>query len=130
MTSNSRHGLPPRLMARQPTRFTAAQESKPSPSPGIRMRASEQDRPDVARHRRRWRVWQRYMDADRFVFLDETGATTAMTRLSGWGPKGERLVDAAPYGHWKTTTVVAGPGGARGVVALRLGGGTPTPGGA
>src|SRR3954451_14375321 len=37
MTSNSRHGLPPRLMAHLPTRFTAAQESKPSPSPGIRM---------------------------------------------------------------------------------------------
>jgi transposase len=62
----------------------------------------------VARHRRRWRVWQRYMDGDRFVFLDETGASTAMTRLSGWGPKGQRLVDAAPHGHWKTTTVVAG----------------------
>src|SRR5215210_3915871 len=72
------------------------------------LRAAEQDRPDVARHRSRWRVWQRYMDADRFVFLDETGATTAMTRLSGWGPKGERLVDAAPHGHWKTTTFVAG----------------------
>src|SRR3954449_12735271 len=37
MTSNSRHGLPPRLMAHQPTRFATAQESKPSPSPGIRM---------------------------------------------------------------------------------------------
>jgi transposase len=48
------------------------------------------------------------MDADRFVFLDETGATTAMTRLSGWAPKGERLVDAVPAGHWTTTTVVAG----------------------
>jgi hypothetical protein len=31
-----------------------------------------------------------------------------MTRLSGWGPRGERLVDAAPAGHWKTTTVLAG----------------------
>ena len=31
-----------------------------------------------------------------------------MTRRSGWGPKGERLVDAAPAGHWKTTTFVAG----------------------
>jgi transposase len=48
------------------------------------------------------------MDAERFVFLDETSATTAMTRLRGWGPRGERLVDAAPYGHWKTTTFVAG----------------------
>src|SRR3954453_19045818 len=37
MTSNSRHSLPPRLMAHQPTRFATAQESKPSPSPGIRM---------------------------------------------------------------------------------------------
>jgi transposase len=72
------------------------------------LRASEQDRPDVARHRSRWRVWQRYMDGERFVFLDETSATTAMTRRSGWGPKGERLVDAAPAGHWKTTTFVAG----------------------
>jgi len=62
----------------------------------------------VARHRSRWRVWQRYRDGERFVFLDETAATTAMTRLSGWGPRGERLVDAAPAGNWKTTTVVAG----------------------
>jgi transposase len=62
----------------------------------------------VARHRRRWRIWQRYMDADRFVFLDETGASTNMVRRSGWGPKGERLVDAAPHGHWRTTTFVAG----------------------
>ena len=48
------------------------------------------------------------MDADRFVFLDETGATTSMTRRYGWGERGERLVDAAPYGPWKTTTFVAG----------------------
>jgi len=53
-------------------------------------------------------VWQRYRDGERFVFIDETSATTAMTRLSGWGPRGERLVDAAPAGHWKTTTFVAG----------------------
>src|SRR4051794_40271870 len=40
---DARHGLPPRLMAHQPTRFTAAQEPKPSPSPGIRI-----TRPDIA----------------------------------------------------------------------------------
>jgi hypothetical protein len=62
----------------------------------------------VARHRRRWRVWRRFMDTTCFVFLDETGTTTAMTRLAGWGPRRERLVDAAPAGHWNTTTVVAG----------------------
>lgn len=48
------------------------------------------------------------METASFVFLDETGATTNMVRRHGWGPKGERLVDAAPHGHWRTTTFVAG----------------------
>ena len=30
-----------------------------------------------------------------------------MTRLYGWGPTGERVADAVPHGHWKTTTFVA-----------------------
>ena len=72
------------------------------------MRAAEQDRPDVAERRYRWRVWQRYMDASRFVFLDETGLTTKMTRLYGRSPRGERLVGAVPHGHWRTTTFIAG----------------------
>jgi transposase len=48
------------------------------------------------------------MESTRFVFLDETGTTTTMTRRYGWAPKGERVVDAAPWGHWKVTTFVAG----------------------
>ncbi len=48
------------------------------------------------------------MDPSRFVFLDETGASTNMVRRYGWSPRGERLVDVAPYGHWRTTTFVAG----------------------
>lgn len=35
------------------------------------------------------------MNPASFVFLDKTGATTSMVRSYGWGPKGERLVDAA-----------------------------------
>jgi len=72
------------------------------------LRAAEQDRPDVADRRHRWRVWQRYMDAARFVFLDETGLTTKMTRLYGRSRRGERLVGAVPHGHWHTTTFIAG----------------------
>ena len=72
------------------------------------MRAAEQDRPDLARERQRWRVWQRYMDPARFVFLDEMGATTSMVRRYGRSMQGERLVGTAPHGHWKTTTFVAG----------------------
>ena len=72
------------------------------------LRASEQERPDVIARRRRWRVWQRHMSSASFVFLDETGATTAMLSRYGWGPRSERLVDTAPQGHWRTTTFVAG----------------------
>ncbi len=48
------------------------------------------------------------MDPASFVFLDETAATTNMVRRYGWGRRGKRLVDAAPHGHWCTTTFVAG----------------------
>ncbi len=48
------------------------------------------------------------MDPAAFVFIDETGASTKMVRHYGWGPRGERLVDVAPHGHWRTTTFVAG----------------------
>jgi transposase len=48
------------------------------------------------------------MDPSRFVFLDETGASTNMVRRYGRCPRGERLVDATPWGHWKITTFVAG----------------------
>jgi transposase len=48
------------------------------------------------------------MDPAAFVFLDETGAATNMVRRYGWAPTHQRLVDAAPHGHWRTTTFVAG----------------------
>ena len=48
------------------------------------------------------------MDPARFVFLDETGATTKMTRVYGRAPRGERLIGSMPHGHWKTSTFVAG----------------------
>ena len=62
----------------------------------------------MARHRHRWQVWQRFLESTSLVFLDESGVSTNMARRYGWGPKGQRLVDAVPHGHWKTTTVVAG----------------------
>ena len=69
---------------------------------------SEQERPDVAERRRIWRAAQPYVDVDRLVFIDETGASTKMTRLYGRAPRGQRLIASAPFGHWKTTTFVAG----------------------
>ena len=72
------------------------------------VRAAEQERADVARKRRLWRRWQIWLKPDRLVFVDETGAKTNMTRLRGRSLKGSRLKAAIPWGHWKTTTFVAG----------------------
>jgi transposase len=47
------------------------------------------------------------LDPAKLVFIDETWATTNMTRLRGRAPIGERLVDKVPHGHWKTTTLIA-----------------------
>jgi transposase len=33
-----------------------------------------------------------------------------MTRLRGRAPRGERLIDRTPHGHWKTTTLIAALG--------------------
>ena len=78
------------------------------------LRAAEQDRPDVALARRRWKRLQgRLLNSTRLVFIDETAANTKMVRLSGRSPRGERLVGCVPHGHWKTLTFVA---------ALRRGG--------
>ena len=62
------------------------------------------------------------MDPASFVFLDETSAATNMIRRYGWGPRRERLVDAAPHGHWRTTTFVAGLRSTGIIAPLVLGG--------
>jgi transposase len=71
------------------------------------LRAAEQDRPDVKARREAWREKTAGLDLHRLVFLDESGAKTNMTRLYGRSFGGERLVDAAPHGHWCTTTVLS-----------------------
>lgn len=68
---------------------------------------SEQDRPDIARKRARWKAYQRQIDPNRLVFIDETWAKTNMAPLRGWGLRGKRLKAKAPYGHWKTMTFLA-----------------------
>ena len=47
-------------------------------------------------------------DPARLVFIDETSTNTAMVRLRGRCPRGIRLIDHVPHGHWKTITFIAG----------------------
>ena len=46
------------------------------------------------------------IEPDRLVFVDESGATTEMTRRYGRAPCGERIREATPAGHWSTLTLL------------------------
>jgi transposase len=61
----------------------------------------------VRQKRTRWRGRTAGIDPDRYVFLDEMGAQTTLTRLYGRAPRGERLVEAVPQAHWETTTLIS-----------------------
>ena len=71
------------------------------------LRASEQEREDVAQQREQWRKFQTEVESCRLVFLDESGAKTNMTRLYGRSEKGQRCHDKAPDGRWKTVTMLS-----------------------
>ena len=58
--------------------------------------------------RRAWSEAQPAMDVEKLVFIDETWATTNMTRSHGRAPRGTRCIGSAPLGDWQTTTFVAG----------------------
>ena len=47
------------------------------------------------------------MAAAHLVFVDESGASTQMTRRYGRSPVGRRLVSPVPQGHYQTTTMIA-----------------------
>jgi hypothetical protein len=55
--------------------------------------ATEQDRPDVTEARAGWRAKFAGVRPEDLVFVDESGANTAMHTTHGYAPAGERLVD-------------------------------------
>ena len=71
------------------------------------LHASEQDRPNVARRRLRWRLHQHKLDPAPLVFIDETWAKTNMTRRHGRCRRGRRLLVKVPHGRWRTLTFLA-----------------------
>jgi transposase len=67
----------------------------------------ERDSPKVQRKRRKFRKDVAGLDRQRLVFVDESGAHTAMTRTHGRAPRGQRLHGAVP-GRWETVTLICG----------------------
>jgi transposase len=61
----------------------------------------------VKARRQTWHQDLSDVPADRLVFIDESGAQTDLQRRRGRAPRGERLVAAAPAGHWKIATMIS-----------------------
>ena len=67
-------------------------------------------RPDVARARCFWITRrQPFMrnHLEKLTFIDETSLKTNMIKTTGWAPRGQRLLDHTPFGHWNTQTFIA-----------------------
>ena len=69
--------------------------------------AEERDSPRVQEQRRVFCKEMAKVDANHVVFIDETGATTAMGRTYGRAPVGARVQATAP-GAWKNVTLISG----------------------
>ena len=66
----------------------------------------ERKRPETERARRRFPSRLNKVPPRDLVFVDETGARTDLTRRYGRAPKGERVREAVPHGHWKVLTIL------------------------
>lgn len=60
----------------------------------------------MRRLRRRWLGEAKGVRPKKFVFVDESGANTAMTRARGRAPRGERVEGSVPNGRWSTLTMI------------------------
>ncbi len=70
-------------------------------------RAEDQDRPDVQEQRQEFCAKLAGVDPRRLVFVDESGANTAMTRTHGRAPVGQRVYTNTP-GRWESITMTCG----------------------
>src|SRR5512135_1780563 len=90
------------------------------------LHAQERDSPRVRRKRQAFREEVATVDPEHLVFIDETGANTAMTRTYGRAPRGQRVKGSVP-GHWKSVTLISGMRLSGVVAPLAFAGATDTP---
>jgi hypothetical protein len=53
-----------------------------------------------------WQEIIRQIDPELLVFLDESGASTQLTRNYARAPSGERVAEGTPRSHWHTLTML------------------------
>ncbi len=79
--------------------------------------ASERDEEETKQQRVDWTQGTAAIDPERFIFLDEMGINTKMTRFYGRAPRGQRVIGSIPERDWDSLSVLSG---------MRLSGETPT----
>ena len=128
-------GAAPELVRQQPDATLEELPSGPAPcslitiSPARERTAAEkedpprleQDRPEVQERRQEFCAELAGVDPRRLVFVDESGANTAMTRTHGRAPVGQRVSTNTP-GHWDSITLTCGLRLLRGDAAVGLSG--------
>jgi transposase len=88
--------------------------------------AEERDTPRARKQRETFFQKMATVDPEHLVFVDETGANTAMSREYGRAPVGERVQATAP-GAWKNVTLIAGLCSSGVVASLAFPGATDQP---
>ena len=88
--------------------------------------ADERDTPRVQEQRSTFCQKMATVGAEHLVFVDETGATTAMGREYGRAPVGERVQATAP-GGWKNVTLISALRSSGVVASLAFPGATDRP---
>lgn len=76
------------------------------------LHAQERDTEENRQRRQAFLETLRTIAPEKLIFLDESGVTTQMTRLRGRAPRGQRIAEATPQGHWQVLTTL-------GALALR-----------
>lgn len=71
------------------------------------LHAQERDTPEVQAKRRAFRREMAGVAPRHLVYVDESGADTAMVRRYGRAPAGQRVEGAVP-GHWDSLTLICG----------------------
>jgi transposase len=90
------------------------------------LHAEERDSPRVQAARADFDDRLGAVDSERLIFVDETGATTNMTRTYGRAPEGERVEGTAPA-SWESVTLIAGLRSTEVVAPFIIQGATDTP---
>lgn len=70
------------------------------------LHAAERDTEENRKRREAFVTQLREVAPEDLIYLDESGVSTQMTRTYARAPRGERIHDAVPGGHWRMVTIL------------------------